>query len=257
MADIYEWNKDQPKIDHQHKRSRELKETEQVLENAEYVDAEIMRDKGGWTHIKIHTPGKQTEMLISPHGQGFLVTPAGDIDIQNPSNTRTYTKGGQTLTVDNNSDNKIAGHNRQSVGGGQHTEIKGHSTELVGGTKVGALSMMGRGIYTLGAYGVNAANGVALGVNTKDGSENVVKIYGLPDGNIRLEQTKNGNMIDIAPDGTIKIIGQKVEIESKSTMKLQSQGNLELLSESGDVITMGQSTKVQRGGVMAPPTTFK
>lgn len=58
---------------------------------------------------------------------------SGDCISFTVGNKVDYNKSGVTLTVDNNGDMKITGHNRIMVGGGSHFEVAGDAGIVVGG----------------------------------------------------------------------------------------------------------------------------
>jgi hypothetical protein len=62
-----------------------------------------------------------------------------------------YTKTGTTLTVDNNGDVKLAGHNRVLMGGGGHIEVTGDAGIAVGGDTaivgVGKINARAKSVY--------------------------------------------------------------------------------------------------------------
>lgn len=80
-------------------------------------------DTPGSERIRIaHKSGTYDEISYDGRKVSFTV-----------GNRQQYDKGGVTITVDENHDIKVSGHNRMIVGGGQHIEVAGDAAIAVGG----------------------------------------------------------------------------------------------------------------------------
>lgn len=80
-----------------------------------------------------NTPGAERIRIAHRKGTYAEIGPDGKLTVFAVGNRQEYNKGGVTITVDENSDVKIAGHQRICVGGGSHIEVAGDAAVTVGG----------------------------------------------------------------------------------------------------------------------------
>jgi hypothetical protein len=101
--------------------------------------------KGKERYRFAHKSGTYTEIYHNGDTTQFVV-----------GNAQTVNKGGVTISINNNGDIKIGGHNRFLLGGGAHIEVLGHAGISVGGDvvlgAVGNLNMSVENMY-LGVRG--------------------------------------------------------------------------------------------------------
>lgn len=86
------------------------------------------------------TPGRERIRLAHRAGTYFEISEDGRKVELVSGNDYKYTKGGLTLTVDNNGDIKIGGLLRLVVGGDTHLEINGNVTASIGGSITAAVN---------------------------------------------------------------------------------------------------------------------
>jgi hypothetical protein len=80
-----------------------------------------------------NTPGKERIRLSHKSGSHIEFAPDGKITMFAVGNHQQYHKAGMSLTVDENGDIKIHGHNRQNTNGGNHKTARGDSDKVTGG----------------------------------------------------------------------------------------------------------------------------
>lgn len=86
------------------------------------------------------TPGHERIRLAHRAGTYFEISEDGRKVELVAGNDYKYTKGGLTLTVDNNGDIKIGGLFRLVIGGDAHLEINGNVTTSIGGSLTAAVN---------------------------------------------------------------------------------------------------------------------
>lgn len=79
------------------------------------------------------TPGKERIRIAHKDGTYMEISPGGKTVSYNVGHHQQYNKGGVTITVDENNDLKISGHQRINVGGGSHISVAGDADVVVGG----------------------------------------------------------------------------------------------------------------------------
>ena len=168
--------------------------------------------------------------VYHPSGSSVVFYPDGSVVQMAVGQNVQYTKGGTTLTVDENGDLVVKGHNSVKVQGGGHFEVSGDAgivvggkTALVGLGDLGVTAKGNLGIYTDGSLMVNAKSGMTFktdGSTQFDSAQN--------------HNTNASNIVSKASDATV--------VETTG-------GDTSLKASGGDVITKGDKTKIQGGGV--------
>jgi hypothetical protein len=79
------------------------------------------------------TPGAERIRLSHRKGTYIEISPDGKRVDFNVGNYQQYNKGGLSLTIDENGDMKISGHQRVNVSGGSHITVRGDADIVVGG----------------------------------------------------------------------------------------------------------------------------
>lgn len=93
------------------------------------------------------TPGSERIRISHKDGSYFEISPGGKKVEYIVGHDQKYNKGGFTLTVDENHDVKVAGHSRELIGGGKHSEIAGDSKTTIGGhSQIAAAGNMKLGV---------------------------------------------------------------------------------------------------------------
>lgn len=117
----------------------------------------IWRTQDGSQLLVNEENGKNT--ILMQHGTSGTYTEinsSGDQVSFTVGHSVSYGKSGVTLTIDNNQDVKLTGHNRLLVGGGSHVEVAGDAGIVVGGDTalvgVGKVNVRASSAY-LGADG--------------------------------------------------------------------------------------------------------
>lgn len=79
------------------------------------------------------TPGAERLRIAHKSGSHVEYSANGRVTVVAVAGQVTYVKGGTTVTVDGNHDEKVAGSTRSSVSGDTHSEVAGHTTSMVQG----------------------------------------------------------------------------------------------------------------------------
>lgn len=124
-----------------------------------------------------NTPGKERIRFAHKDGTYIEITPGGKRVDFTVGNAQQYHKGGLSLTVDENSDVKIHGHQRVLVGGGSHVEVSGDAAITVGGDST---SVVGGNMQTAVAGSMHLLSADSININSA--------------GNINMDVTGNMNM---------------------------------------------------------------
>ena len=118
-----------------------------------YNQAHVL-ESGAEVHFD-NTPGAERIRVYHPDGFFWEVSPGGKEVKVTTGHSQEYKKGGATVTIDENNDMKVCGHNRLLVGGGQHSECAGDSSAVTGGHSL---------VVVLGDSKVSVAGDCYLGV---------------------------------------------------------------------------------------------
>ncbi len=92
----------------------------------------FLSEAGHEIHVD-NTPGKERIRIAHKSGSYMEISPDGRRVDFSVGNHQDYRKGGWSLTVDENGDTKISGHNRLNVAGGSHITVKGNADVVIGG----------------------------------------------------------------------------------------------------------------------------
>lgn len=101
--------------------------------NPRYPYNQVMKTEGGHEITFDNTPGNERIRIAHKSGSFVETHPNGSISAHTVGNKKSKHKGGVTITVDENNDVKIHGHQRILTGGGSHIETKGNANITVGG----------------------------------------------------------------------------------------------------------------------------
>jgi hypothetical protein len=210
-----------------------------------------------YNHVRVSEAGElhfddteKNERIRLVHMSGTGVTIGGEKDKSDQGhmmtkvvgNHTTYVKGGSTVTVDKNADNKFHGSVRNNISGDHHTETKGSVTSATGGNVKAIVG--GDSVTAVKGDSVHGVTGktvfkIGKGIQLKGDSTFQTKI----DGDASLEFAKtlllkalNGMTLDGGPKITIKA----------GTIVLESS-DIRLGSENA-------SDKIVKEGVGTPPT---
>ena len=102
-------------------------------EESKYPLQEVFQFTGGMRIMAGNEEGKEFVRLMMPSGTYTEIRPDGKRVDFNVGESKTYNKGGVTLSIDENNDLHIAGHNKIQVGGGGHFEVSGDVGIVAGG----------------------------------------------------------------------------------------------------------------------------
>lgn len=92
----------------------------------------MITEKGHEVHYD-DTPGEERIRIAHKDGTYDEINVGGHRTSYTVGNKQEYNKSGVTITVDENNDVKIHGHDRFLIGGGGHVEVTGDSNITVGG----------------------------------------------------------------------------------------------------------------------------
>jgi len=147
-----------------------------------------------------------------------------------------------------------------------HTNIKGDEVHAVVGNKYHTVKGDHGHYVQSGNYDIKVESGktrfdIAQNLSllsrdqvniTADGGTGSVNISGTGSVNI----TAANKIILQVGESSITITSGNIIIKSGGTVTVQGGSDININSDGGDITTKGQSTKIQGGGVSAPPTTF-
>lgn len=128
----------------------------------------VYQHSGGMRISVGNERGKEFFRIAHPSGSYIEMKPDGGVSTFNVGQNKTYNKGGVTLSVDENNDVMISGHNKLQVGGGAHIEVSGDAGIVTGGN----IALAGLGDLGL-AVGGNAYFGIQgkMSLNAQGGTE--------------------------------------------------------------------------------------
>lgn len=118
---------------------RETTRSDETSYNAKYPMNQVMTTPAGHQIQVDNTPGHERIFIQSSGGTFMEWSADGKSQSVVVGDQKTVNKGGVTLTIDENNDVKISGHNRMMVGGGAHIEVAGDAGVMVGGNMAAAV----------------------------------------------------------------------------------------------------------------------
>jgi hypothetical protein len=209
-------------------------------------DTRIRQAHRSGTYYEISHKGRQTEMIVDNHHQ--------------------YIKGGHTHTVDKNSDSRVKGSKRTNVGGHDHKEVKGDQTRAIGkdnkSTVGGDSTSSVKGDHVHGVVG-DMHFKIGKNLEVKGDSELKSKI----DAAAKMEfgdtlkiiaETQIilqcGQSLIIMDPGKITIASTEILVQASGKINTDSGGET-YIHAGGDVVTLGATTKIQKGGMTIPRHT--
>lgn len=123
---------------------------------SEYPYNGVWQFPGGMRIVMGEERGKECFKFYHPSGSYVEFFPDGKVSTMIIGEQKQYNKGGVTITVDENSDVHVAGHQKITVGGGSHIEVQGDAGVVVGGDVA---------LAALSNLGISAKGNVYLGVD--------------------------------------------------------------------------------------------
>jgi len=115
------------------KTKKRLDTGDDDLKEAKYPLTKVVETESGHISVWSDTTGATYVMHAHQSGSYSLMTHDGKTINFSVGDNQTYGKGGVSVTVDENNDMKIHGHNRVVVGGGSYVEVAGHAGIAVAG----------------------------------------------------------------------------------------------------------------------------
>lgn len=198
------------------------------------------------------------------------------------NNNISYQKGGVTITYDHNSDTKGMGQARVSVSHDTHIEVAKNASIVLNGQadvhSTGHLKISAAGDLSLstgsGSVVIAAerdiemkakggrilmhAEGGAVQITSKAGDihlETGADIVSVAQGDIK--ETATGNIKENAQGKITNDAQDDIQLTSEAAIAQKATGDIKLTSDKA-VDTFGTlGTKVQHGGAVGVPTTFK
>jgi hypothetical protein len=115
------------------KTKARLDKGDEDFKKAKNPEIQVWESESG--HIKVISDTKGATYIFQAHQSGSysLITHDGKTINFSVGDMQNYGKGGISMTVDENMDVKVHGHNRLVVGGGSYVEVAGHAGIAVGG----------------------------------------------------------------------------------------------------------------------------
>lgn len=98
-----------------------------------YPNEKVWISQGGYKVTYGNEKGKEFVRMEHPSGQMTEIYPDGKMITMNIGDVKQYNKAGLSITIDENQDIHINGHNNIKVGGGSHIEVVGNAGIAVGG----------------------------------------------------------------------------------------------------------------------------
>lgn len=152
----------------------------------EYPLQEVFQHEGGYRFVIGNEKGKQFVAEWHPSGSHTIHHPDGSVTSWTVGDHKVHHKGGASISVDENNDVKVGGHNKVAIQGGGHMEVAGDMNMVIGGAgNLVALAGMGTAIKGNSYMGVDGQ----LSINAKGG----IKIVGNMEleGNFTMKGTMN------------------------------------------------------------------
>lgn len=211
------------------------------------------------------TPGKRRIRVAHASGSYTEIGDDGRQTTVTVGNQHNYAKQGITLTIDQNNDVKIGGHNTLKVDGGAHIETKGQTNIVMG---AGKHSVTGAGDIRVGAKNIeivaqNELNLVGKDINIDSVNGGTVTVRGKT---VRLLGYKDLIMNSMGTtsmhsEEETKIGAQKITASSKSDILLLGgdSSNKGIKIEGASAVVLSQRTWVgmpninTKLGAAAPP----
>jgi hypothetical protein len=232
------------------------------------------------TQIHINTKaGEENMRIFHSSGTYHEFTSEGTHVNFNSNNAVQYSKGGMTVTMDNNSDGKASGHMRVSFDHDAHVEFKKNASIVVGGktniASMGDLKIAGKGNVYLGSgegkVVINGGKGVEIkgekGRVMIEAAKGVVYLHS-KEGDVHLQAKQD--VVQVSEGDNIVQADGKVSEISKGNNETKADGNLteesggDRTSQSGGktrfdadgkFITKGSLSQIQEGGQQISPTS--
>lgn len=129
IADTLPKKRDAVPVRHGQNRIDETKSTRKVINPLNWS----ITYPGGMQQEWDNTPGHERTRFVYPGGSYDQINADGAKTSVVQGNSFEYHKNGVTITVDQNGDVHIDGHQRISIKGGQHMEVKGDVTMVCTG----------------------------------------------------------------------------------------------------------------------------
>ena len=130
----------------------------------EYPYVQTLQLEGGHQLVFGNRPGNRFIRLAHGKSGSYIeMSENGKMVTHVTGNQQTMNKGGVTLTVEENNDVKIHGHNRVITDGGSHIEVKGDASIATGG-QVALLSMGGLNVGVVGDVYLGSTENLKMNV---------------------------------------------------------------------------------------------
>lgn len=181
------------------------------------------------------------------------------------NNGITYGKGGMSVTFDNSSDSKAAGHMRVSFDHDAHVEFKKNASIVIGGkgsiASLGELKVAAQGNMYLGTAKGKVVISGGKGVEIKgeagrvmiEATKGVCYIHS-KEGDVHLQA--GADIVQASDGDNVTQAGGNVSEQAQGGVSVNAGQNVDIEAQEA-VITYGQSsgTKVQKGGPVMPKHT--
>lgn len=145
----------------------------------------LYESEAGHLMVMDDTPGEERYFFAHKSGTYTEISSDGKMVNFSVGDIQNYGKSGTTITIDENGDTKISGHQRIIVGGGSHVEVAGDAGVFVGGdaaiATVGNVALEADHIYagSRGNFSMNVGGNFDVKVKgtttMESGGETVIK----------------------------------------------------------------------------------
>lgn len=200
----------------------------------EYPHQKVWQTQGGIKFVYGDEAGKQFLRMIHPSGTYYEIYPDGKVTHMSVGDSKSYHKGGFTMTMDENGDIKMNGHGKIVLEGGPHIEVAGDAGIMVGGN----LALGGLGNMKIDVKDVYLGVRGNLGMKI-EGSTRISTV-----GNLTIDTAGKSEMI--TGETALLQSGEKMTLENPSTLVQSPDINLggeggQLLHRKGDVDSDGDA----------------
>jgi hypothetical protein len=246
-----------------------------------YPNMHVSQDAGGFQIIKSIQPGLESLFHVTPTGSYTGHGPSGEKVKVTVGKEHKYNADGVSSTADGHTDTKVAGNARNTVAGGGHEEHGGNKYAGGGGvnisgsrdSQINAATSGDKFDVTEGKVATDHTGNVSRNVtgniveNVKGNKVNMVT------GDYGINIQGGAYDVQVAKDARLKVSNQfylisdfllQLKVQNSiismleaGTIVVSADGTLMLNAKNSVEITGKINTKIQGGGPVAPPTTFR
>lgn len=190
------------------------------------------------------TPGHERIRLAHKSGTFIEMTAQGKKVELNVGHSQQYIKGGHTLTVDKNLDEKVGGSHRMNVSGHRHEEIRGTLSQAIQGNHKqiigGDHTQVVQGDHTVGVVGDQTVKHSGNSNTKIDGTYTLI-VDGKGEEGINSGSSGFAYTIQVSDGG----------------MNIFTKGKMQFIADQDIILNSGQDIQLQAAGkIMTLGTTL-